>query len=68
MVDLDSDEQAEMDILPISPTAPASPHSPPHAPTTVGGSSSAPVWYHDLSQHIGTLNLDMRALSEEHDC
>ena len=45
-VDLDTDEEAEMDIPPPSPTAPASPHSPPPAPTTTDGSSSAPPdWY-----------------------
>ena len=56
-----------MDIPPPYPTAPVSPHSPPPAPTTAGGSSSAPDWYHDLSQRIDTLNLDLRALSEKHD-
>ena len=67
MVDVDIDEEAEMDIPPPSPTTPASPHSPPPALTTIGGSSFALDWYHDLSQHIDTLNLDLRALSEEHD-
>ena len=56
-----------MDIPPPSPTAPASSISPPPAPTTTNGSSSASDWYHALSQHIDMLNLDMRALSEEHD-
>ena len=66
MVDIDTDEEAEMDIPPPSPTAPVSPHSPPPAPSTIVGASSAPPdWYHDLSQRIDTLNLDLRALSEE---
>ena len=66
MVDLDFDEEAEMDIPPPLPTAPTSPHSPP--PTTiVGASSTPPYWYNDLLQRIDTLNLDLRALSEEQD-
>ena len=56
-----------MDIPLPSSIAPVSPHSPPLAPTIAGGSSSAPDWYHDLSQCIDTLNLNLRALSEEHD-
>ena len=56
-----------MDIPPPSPTVHSSPHSFPPTPTTVGGSSSAPDWYHDLSQRIDTLNLDLRAHFEEHD-
>ena len=58
-VDIDTDEEAEMDIPPPSPTAPTSSHSPPPAPTTAGGSSSTPEWYHDMSQRIDTLNLDL---------
>ena len=34
MVDVDTDEEAKMDILPPSPTAPASPYSPLPAPST----------------------------------
>ena len=49
LVDLDTDEEAEMDIPPLSPTALASPHSSHPAPNTFGGSSSTPDWYHDLS-------------------
>ena len=49
MVDVDTDEKAEMDIPPPSPTAPPSPHSPPPAPTTTCSSSFASDWYHDLS-------------------
>ena len=46
MVDLDSDEEAVMDIPPPLPTALAYPHSPPFAPATDDGSSSAPPdWY-----------------------
>ena len=58
-----SDEEAQMDIPPPSPTTP---YSPPPASTTIAGSSfDCPKWYHDLSQCIDTLNLDLRALSEE---
>ena len=68
MVDIDTDEEAEMDIPPPLPTTLASPHSPPPAPSTTAGSPSAPpYWYHDLSQHVDTLNLDLRALSKEQD-
>ena len=57
-----------MDIPPPSPTAPASPHSPHPAPSSTTGASSAPPdWYHNLMQRIVTLNLDLRALSEEQD-
>ena len=59
VVDMDTDEEAEMDIPPPSPTAPVSPHSPPPTPsTTVGASSALSDWYHDLSQRIDTLNLN----------
>ena len=59
---MDTDEEAP------SPTAPTSLHSSPSAPSTTAGASSAPPnWYHDLSQHIDTLNLDLRALSKEQD-
>ena len=37
MVDIDSDEEAEMDIPPPSTIAPASPHSPPPPPSTAAG-------------------------------
>ena len=57
MVDIDSDEEVEMDIPPLSPIALASPHSPHHA-TVAGASSTPPDWYNDLSQCIDTLNLD----------
>ena len=64
IVQVDTNEEAEMDILPPSPTTPASLHSPPPA-TTIGASSTSLDWYHDLSQCFDTLNLDLRALSEE---
>ena len=68
MVDIDTDEEAEMDIPPPSRTAPASPHSLPPAPSTTAGTSSVrPNWYHDLSQRIDTLNFDLRAFSKEQD-
>ena len=68
VVEVDTDEEAEMDILPPSPTAPASPHSPPLALSAAAITSSAPLdWYNDLSQRIDMLNLDLRALSEEQD-
>ena len=61
IVEVDTDEEVKMDIPPPLPTAPASPYSPPPAPSTTAGTSSvAPDWYHDLSQHIDTLNLDLR--------
>ena len=50
IVEVDTDEEADMDIPPPSPTTPASPHSPPPAPSTTAGASSAPPnCYHDLS-------------------
>ena len=68
MVDVDIDEEAEMNIPPLSPTTLASPHSPHPAPSTTASASSAPVdWYHELSQRINTLNLDLRALSKKQD-
>ena len=68
MVDIDTDEEAEMDIPPPSPTTPASPHSPPPAPSaTASASSTPPDWYHDLLQRIDMLNLDLQALSKEKD-
>ena len=66
MVDIDSDEEAEMHIPPLSPTAPAFLLSPPPA-TATGASSAPPDWYNDLLQCIDTLNLDLRALSKEQD-
>ena len=42
VVDVDTDEAAEMDIPPPLPTAPPSLHSPHLAPSTDAGSSSAP--------------------------
>ena len=66
VVEVDTDEEVEMHIPPPSPTALASPHSPPLAPSAIAGASSAPPnWYHNLSQCIDTLNLDLRALFEE---
>ena len=63
VVDVDTNEEAEMDIPPLSPTTPHSP--PPHG---TDSSSNCPEWYHDLSQRIDTLDLDLRALSEEQNC
>ena len=66
-VDLDTDEEAEMDIPLPSPTTPTSPHSLHSALIIASGSSSTRDWYHDLSKHIDTLNLDLQALFVEHD-
>ena len=50
VVEVDINEEAEIDIPPLSPTALASLHSPPPAPSTsAGGASAPPDWYHDLS-------------------
>ena len=59
VVDVDTDEETEMDIPPPSPTAPHSPHSPSPTLSTATGASSASDWYHNLSQRIDTLNLDL---------
>ena len=68
VVKVDTNKEAQMDIPPLSPIAPGSPHSPPPAlSTTAGASFALPDWYHDLSQHIDMLNLDLRALSQEQD-
>ena len=49
VIDVDTDEEAKMDIPPPSPTTPSSLHSPPPVPSTNAGASSAsPDWYHDL--------------------
>ena len=40
---------------------------PPPSPRAATGSSSAhPAWYHDLSQRINALSIDVHALAEEH--
>ena len=53
-----------MDIPPPSPIALASLHSPHPAPTTTGGSSSAPPdWYQRLSQRLDTISLDFQQMS-----
>ena len=68
VIEVNIDEEVEMDIPSPSPTTLASPYSPPPAPSATAGASSAPLdWYHDLSQRIDMHNLDLRALSEEHD-
>ena len=54
-----------MDIPPPSATTPYSP--PPAHTTTASSSSDCPEWYHDLSQCMNTLNLDLQALSREQD-
>ena len=59
--DDETDEEAAMDIPPPSPRA------APSRPPTTGSSSAPPEWYHDLSQRIDTLSLDMQALSAEQD-
>ena len=43
MVDVDTDDEAEMDIPPPSSTTPPSPHSPPPAPSIATGSSFTPL-------------------------
>ena len=59
VVDMDTDEEVGMDIPLLLPTTPPSPHSPSPAPSTVAVLSFALNWYHDLSQRIDTLNLDL---------
>ena len=63
VVEVDSDEEAKMDIPPPSPIdAP----SPP--PLTVGtcSSSTLPNWYQNLSQHLDTISLDIQQLRQDH--
>ena len=62
VVDVETDEEAEMDIPPPLPTTSHSPHSPPPHGTT--SSSNHPEWYQNLSQRIDTFSLDLQALSD----
>ena len=66
MVDIDTDEEAEMDIPPPSPTAPVSPHSPPPTTTAAGSSSAPPDWYQRLSQCLDTMSLDVQQMHCDH--
>ena len=53
VVDVDTDEEAKMDIHPPSPTTPPSASS-----TAAGSSSTLPDYYQRLSQHLDTMSLD----------
>ena len=63
VVELDSDEEAKMDIPPPSPT-----HAPlPPPPTASAGSFAAPPdWYQNLSQHLDTMSLNVQQLRQDH--
>ena len=50
IVEVGTDEEADIGIPPPSPITPASSHSPPPTLSTTDMASSAPPdWYHDLS-------------------
>ena len=57
IVNVDTDEEAEMDIPPPSHIVACSPSPPPTDGTS--SSSAHPEWYQNLSQRINTLTLDL---------